>query len=600
MFLVPLVIANKKLVSRPHSQFLIQSVRTDHATLFEEYNEELVKSATFGQSTLTFVSTAQSPHEYMQSQEAEAKHGFAQSRQFVQALEFSTRKDDVRTALEVREIWESSIVKEIKELVEVVERQRAAATEHEEDVDAILTNERTDLHEHLPKEGGKFRKSFQDEKLSSVKSAKAPFGGSEQNSKETWADQKQHYEASSVALKEIQEMLKLKLEESSKLFVDHVTSVVSDSDYQLKWPTDFATEPLSSESPILASEAIASLLSSKQVQEFQSFQEEGGDKVGSGESGNGANSGNVDSFAVSVAAEDAVSLIAAIREGGHVSLGGHESPSRNLSQLIDGLTVLQVRRLGLIDARASIMKLAASVQTQMANLAEQIRTSVTSIGTRLSEKEESLVYTYRDAISFDGVVLDSNIGDKGPATDTFQKHLDELNAAYQSGDSHASLIPRISFIVNSARALHRQLLSFVAAHTQTVPGSEVSAKVAASTFEAKLASQFAAVTTSILETPATVASWIAAPGEGEGVVEAEKVTSEKLAQQEERARITALCMLYGRIDGLEEHRVHQEGAQEDALCGASFAFGEALTVEIGEAYPSAERETNEQSKPLSK
>ena len=561
-------------VSSHETTFLIQSVREDHAVLIEEYEEKRVASEEFCQASSSFVSAVGTRHEYYEKLETETKKSFTATRDYVQSIEFTTRKDNVRRGLDIREIWESSIVPEVDRIVSVILRQKESASQHGHDVDEVMENKRSDLHEKLPKSGGKFQKKFENEKLESIKSGKAPNGGSEENSNETWNDQKQHYETSVKLLNEIEEIILEKYTSSKKLFSTHISKIVSDSDFELKWPSDF--QNLLDEASLATNsvEAMTAVMDEQTVSELVAryITEEG--SQGSASAG-----GHIDKYTGVEALGDAVSLIEAIKESKLETYWNRgETPSRFLAQLTNAFNFLQIRRLGFIDARTAIMKLVVDMQAEMEAIAAQVTAAVSTISTGLRENEEMLVYTYRDAMSFNGVTLDTKMDE----SDGFQKHLDQLKSSYESGDSLESMVPRISFIVNAARALHRELISFVAAHE-----GSFSEKV--TDFESgELQAFYTNIRTHILSTPETVRNWIDHQKD-EGI---EQTTAEQLDQEEQLARTTALCLLYGRIDGLEEHRIHENGAQEEILCGPSFAFGEAVSEKIGETYPQ-EQEAHE-------
>lgn len=542
---------------------LIQSVREDHAVLFEEYKSEIVHTEEFCQSASLFTNTASVPLEYMTRVDAETRESFVNVRNYVQSLEFSTRKDDVRRSVDMREVWESSIVAELNKLVGVINHQVVQDGQNFESVEKIESKSSIETpHEHLSKKNKVFKKSSKEEKLEHIAEQD---GGTEENSPQNWASQKSHYEETRKTLAEIAELIQSKLVESSVLFVDHVVKVVEGGDdYQLRWPSEFL-QAKHENLPVEAAAALALLVADRTDMPMEKASEVA------------ATLGD-DSFVAAMAVPDGSDLVNAVREGRVSSewlSGLSGSPSRILTELSNALIFLQVRRLGFIDARLSLMRLVEKVSEQMEGLTVSITATVVEISNKLKANEEMLVYTYRDASSFNGVTLDTS-----DSTDNFQTHLDALNLAYKSGDSLESMVPRISFIVNSARTLHSELISFVGAHSKMSASDKV---------EFEQVDKIASIQTHILHTFETVSEWLKNPA----MPDIEQITADKLAEQEERARTTALCLLYGRIDGLEIHRIHENNSLEETLCGPSFEYGLAFSEKVGETYPQREESAEE-------
>ena len=569
---------------RPHPQFLIQSVRTTHAEEFEEYRATDVKSRDFCQAASTFTNAESVAHPYKTSLELVAKPSFTGARSRVQMLEYIARKDDVRRALGMREVWESTIVDEFNILTKVISGKMESIKQSKGLVGKILSlTAANEPIAHIPQRDGVFSKTAEDEQLATIAENVNPtFDGVGQNSEGNWRARDAHYAAVYEALTTMNKELSDRLQESQTFISDHVQYTIDDGNFKVKWPTDFQFSLDSIKPDFNGTHALELLFPGTESDVLLKYPaepegappDESEKKVPSEETSTDTPTlgKHLDSYTEAMSVADATALIAQLQKGEALELDG-VSPSQALARLTNAMEFLHIRRLGLQDARSALEALITKAHENMELIRDDIQGIVDGVATKLTENEERIQITYNDAKGFPGVKFDEELvsTSNDQDMDNFDTHLKKLAEA-KSGDAHASVVPRINYVVNMIRTMHRNLFAFVAAHGGAVmrtPASEV---------------DVSGVRTHLLESPASIATFLETPVATREPVDFETFGTTELTKLEDKARDTAHCMLYGHADLLEVD-AKTEGNVEDKLCGSSFTFGKAVLDELEKQYP---------------
>ena len=566
---------------RPHGRALIQSItakpRPSHV---DEFKRSMIQNDEFCQPASTFVTKdGNSEHEYHSKHVESTKKAVEQTREFLQDMETTTRTDGVRLATQMDLIWRRTIMDELELLSGAVADKVAEYATHSTNAGKLNDKEGERIPsptQQFPVSGPKsnlFSLSESEHSLSGKVGA-GPLIGVMSHPAGAWAKMQSSYDTAGAQLNTLKVTLTSLQASAAEFMATHLEYVKSDKGFNLKWDKatklddlKFADVPQA----LLAAEAYAPSA--------------------------GSSSDAFDGFTDSSALGHAV--IVAVRGGSNFDdfiTATSGSPSETMDRLTTTLNVLQVRRLGLADAKRSLLNLLGLVKDLMIKVREGFTGSLTKIVKDLDDLKDKANYVYLDAAKFPGVKIEADQADSD-ADVQLETHLTELKA-FVGSDAHGELGPRINLIVNVLRRLHGHLYAFVAAHQDSVPaGEDPSTKV-------PTADGMAGITTKLMTVPEIIEKSFFLPTGGATAGASDdapapvvdvKAAEGAIREARTNSRKVSECLLYGRIDSLlkreKSPNVLTEGvetASTDAdLCSATHAAGGAIMKELFKPAPLA-------------
>jgi hypothetical protein len=435
---------------RPQTRFLIQSVVPKREfQVFNEFKKASVDLGQFCQASSSLLDLQASPvtldlfQEHMGSVKAAVSH----SNIFLAALSDQTRLDDYRSATEFRMAWLGTLVQEMSIIGGSVESLRNHYSRESSLAKELGKSAGSDdgSGEFLPVIDGIYALDAASHTLESeAEKEKSGDGilGHRSHSANTWASMDASFTKIASELEAKQNALEQLVLGAESLLEKHVASVKTGGEgYKMKWtiPEDKQVIPRSSDNPrgekgsdtsegtgekLMRLLAKMSLAENPEYQEFESFINK--------------------------------------KDDGHV---------KTLTRLMTTLNILQIRRLGLMDATNSLDALYNSVQVAITEQQLSLNTLLGTIDGRVNKKETqeggdgkpSMSFTelaklvYIESVKFDGVNIEETAVGEADHLDEQMKELGK----YVGKNAHNEFIPQLNLIVNVLWRLHSHVLSFL-------------------------------------------------------------------------------------------------------------------------------------------
>jgi hypothetical protein len=571
---------------KPHLRSLIASVAKERTVQFEDFRIAEVKNDEFCQPALTFERKVKSEKseqseaadastestsgtqdaadgqplalEYMLDLQKSALHALTDTRRFLQTMEYDTKQDDYRRAKDMLETWTASIQTEVRHVISVLEGQKTPFTEEAKAAGGLGAAAKTDAKEGplvvLDGSADKGHVASPDELTTKGREGS---GKAHVNTKDGWEQIATHNTESAEKSGKVIENLETVLKAANTMFETHLTNLRTDVNYILKWPSDFDEEKLAALAN--AGRGASGGDESGVSTIAHEFKEQPGTPVPESKNAYSHTS-------VSLTGKQ---LIEFVKTHAIPPADNSASPVDTMENLTVMLNVLHVRRLGLQDARTSLKSLIELIGTQMKTVVETINGDkglLKNIADDLESNKDAIFGVYKNAEIFlkngDEKVFPTDdatgaVGDDWGYEDT----LTALTGA-ESGDLHDSMKPRAKYIVNAIRQLHAHLISLVSAHNGDL------LKTYKAVDAEKIKTDILTVTDKMEAQKATPYTEAAQATNFDGV----------LTALEKNARRTALCMLYGRVDGLQnlveltDNPNKEEGAN-GSFCLESHQYG---------------------------
>ena len=521
---------------RPHARVLIQSITSDaRPPHFSDFNSQKVANDEFCQAGSTFITKtppAVQAHSYLSQHVDFTRVAAEATRVFLQNLETVTRADDVRLADQIKNIWDRTIIEELTLIAKAVRGRTDEYKSSHDTVEKIMKKPSgeadKDPKEELPRAPGatKFSISAEQHALAAHLSATNPVIGYLAHSPEGWDKMKGNYLSAHEQLSALQEDLASLIENASNFMGAHVTTVTAGNGYSLKWGQGSRQggleDTLSEWSPAA-------------------------DKYAS--SPEGSAEATTDPFINGAQLGSAImeNLVSKGDFGSFINAEG-SSQSEKMDRLTTTLNVLQIRRLGLADAKKSLEALLTAVKGLMDSTREKLIESLKKIANDLVDLKTRATAVYHDAQVFPGVAIVAD--DAAPDADA--EHAVSLTMLVDFKnlkDAHAELGPRINMIVNVLRRLHGHLYAFVGAH---LDAAGITDKV----YDVEPGpDDLAGIKSALLTIPGLVETFLgpAALSEPSTLADGDSRAKDfqgKIRNAAVNSRQASECLLYGRVDSL--------------------------------------------------
>ena len=548
---------------KPHARFLIQSVlESKTATRYNLERKADVDSDAYCQPASTFltVHSKKQTHEYFTKQADSAVTASKATRTFLSELEDLSRRDDVRRALQMQEIWGSTIIAELTQVKKAVDEKIAAYTKQVGHLDTIKGKKGPgDPSEHLQvskdaKPAGQWSTSQAEESLAMMANEGTDsLHGVLAHTDGEWDSFKASYETAKGKLEKLSGDITTLSVEAATIFASHVQEILTADDYKLKWSASadggdaVETRKGSSAGSVPTDLAV----------DAAAYNYKSGDKAK-----------NEDDFDDEKAASLGKAIVARVAGlTGEASgqtfeafIKAEGSPSETMDRLTTTLNVLQIRRLGLMDAKKSLVDLLKKVNEKMGMIHGQMIAKMAQVETGMVETNKYARVVYADAKKFANVDINEGLLDMD-GKDPLDTMMDELRKL-DGTDAHAQIPMRIKLSVNQLYRLHAHLLAFIDAVKST--GSGESFKLVNSNIE-DIVKQVGELNTQLQATEAPKAVQYSA-------------IKTQLEEWNAQSRIAADCLLYGRMDALMHRAVltTEQGVparKEAELCGATHTYG---------------------------
>ena len=444
---------------RPHTRLLIQSVVNSRAFHeFNDYRSDEVTAGKFCQASSSLLTLPGSPRSFLSSPApavdplelfkdhmGSVKSITESSKSFLTSLSDESRLDDIRRANDFNAAWESTIIAELEDIrralgelegLHAADSKRAnrlgtKATDgrYEESLAVINAIYALDAESHTLK--GKERRDSGD-KLT----------GSKSFSKASWTQLQTDHDEAKEAFAKSKEVIQTGLKTKAQtIFTEHLAMVQTCKEYMLQLTGDLPTyskesgiqsKALPEEESTFGAKALRliALLEKKDSEddavrysEFESFINKGDE------------------------------------EQSHVS---------HLTKLMTTLNILQIRRLGLMDAQTSLETLKKAVSIELATQRATASEKLEAIKSQLSHEDfKKLSKTvYIDSIKLPGVEI---VGVPVSDVDHLDTHMQTL-AKMVGKDANGEFIPQLNLIVNVLWRLHSHVFAFVDAYTPATDG----------------------------------------------------------------------------------------------------------------------------------
>lgn len=536
---------------RPHIRFMIQSVSESGPQSFSEYKFALVEEGKYCQaaSSLLTADKKESLPLFGASSEI-TQRGAISTRKYLHSLGDEMRKEDLRRAVDMKYIWEGSIVLEVGKIMEAVEsnlhfhgRQAAFAKELH---GAAITHAKENVEKNIKYEShlfvheGVFKShgvpsvyDLESKHEASVKGdPKNHLNGVLSHSLEDWWSIKNHHGKSEEELNFLLEILGYLEGEMKKMFDEHLTDIQTGRDYFLKWTPDASADDSEKYSP----ERRLSEVTGEEKKSVGSTDYKISDIVEAFDSFGSEEAGKLGSKIVELLATP---IVPNPPHDGQKNfqdfLNVKGSPAETMDRLTTLLNALQMQRLGLFDARLSLNKLKGKISEVGVENRENLLISKTVMEVDLKNIDPLAKVVYEDLERYPkngyGVKLDDEANKD--AYDTYKKEVNEARGENAIKEVH----PRINLLANVARRVHGHMLGFL---------------------------EILGTTTSVVSPPAG------------------PLTDEK-KQSVEDARSASNCLLYGRYDVLMRYlklffnenmeKIKQVNEAENAWCGSTHQAG---------------------------
>ena len=546
---------------KPHARFLIQSVlESKTATRYNLEKKTEVDNDAFCQPASTFLTVgSKQTHEYFTKQVDSAVTASKATRSFLSDLEDLSRRDDVRRALQMQEIWGSTIIAELTQVKKAVDEKIAAYTKQVEHLDTAKGKARpADPTQHLQvstaNKLSKWSTSQSEESLATM----AAEGTDSLHSvlahtDEEWGSFKKSYDAALVKLGTLSKGIQTLSSDAATIFGEHVNDILTADDYKLKWSASAdGVDAVGTRKGLSAGSVPTDLAVDAAAYNYKS-----GDKAK-----------NEDDFDDEKAASLGKAIVARVAgltgeppgQTFEAFIKAEGSPSETMDRLTTTLNVLQIRRLGLMDAKKSLVDLLKKVNEKMGMIHGQMIAKMAQVETGMVETNKYARVVYADAKKFANVDINEGLLDMD-GKDPLDTMMDELRKL-DGTDAHAQIPMRIKLSVNQLYRLHAHLLAFIDAVKST--GSGESFKLVNSNIE-DIVKQVGELNTQLQATEAPKAVQYSA-------------IKTQLEEWNAQSRIAADCLLYGRMDALMHRAVltTEQGVparKEAELCGATHTYG---------------------------
>lgn len=459
---------------RPHNRFMIQAVSESRQQSFSEYKFALVKQGKYCQaaSSLMTADKQESLPLFGASSEI-TQRGAISTRKYLHSLGDEMRKEDLRRAVEMKYIWDKSIVLEVGEIKKAVEsnldfhgkqaefanKLHVAAKAHAKDIAGQYES-----HLFMDNEQKVFRsaestiydlKSKHD--ASVVKNPKNHLNGVLSHSLEDWWSIKNHHGKSKEELEFLSGILS-ELEKGIKvLFDQQLEDIETGKDYILKWGPGVNMEEVEKYShgtrlnDVASKEEKSIGTTDYQISDngkaFDSFGPDRADQLGSK---------IVELLAKPIVSDPPKGEEAKFQD--FLDLEG--SPAETMDRLTTLLNALQMQRLGLFDARHSLDKLRGKIIDVGVENQKNLLTSKTVMEVDLSNIDPLAKVVYEDLERYPtnkdyGVKLEDEANKD--AYDTYKKNVNTAKGQNAIQEVH----PRINLLANVARRVHGHMLGFL-------------------------------------------------------------------------------------------------------------------------------------------
>ncbi len=534
---------------KPHLVSLIQSVTKTRPVPFEDYEKDKYANNEFCQPASTFFKQGNSDLEYMEDLKKSALHALSDTRKFLQTMEYDSKQDDYRRAQDMKKAWDNSVDLEVKAIIGVLEQHSQSLASEAGHATELATKAAEGVPPAAVLDGkpGDYKATAEQLSLQKRLESNKAYG----NTKEGWEKIAEYNSKAKELAGDVKSNLEIVLEDAQKLFTTHLTFIRTNGEYALKWPSDFSAESFEK---LMAQERKSETDESSASATANAYKKQAGTE---GQATSETQGGSIDTFFET--ADMGIALMDLLKSGANLEATSLDaaSPSEKMDKLTTLLNVLQIRRLGLQDARRSLVALINLIQPQMQNITGKVTELVGTIGKGLEEQRIPLYGVYKDAEIFVGADVFAKQEGDDYGYESLLKALEDAEKL----DLHESMKPRAAYIVNAVRQLHAHLLSLVGAHSDSVNGYTIP--------------DAAAVKTDILKASDTIATKMA---EAAAFTNPDSATSldAKLTEDEKNARRTALCILYGRVDGLQNlAKLDKAGEKEEVndMCADSHTFG---------------------------
>lgn len=506
---------------RPHIRLLVQAVASSGPGPFKDYRSKEVGEGTFCQAATSLVDSKGNPITGLFSTvRAIAVTGAETTRIFLQNLGNAFRGDDLRRALDMQKAWDNSIIAEIDIVAQGIARD---IEYHAEEKDKKFETPK-EVQTHLG-EGKQFQVSGNDQyRLSESEQVKF----------------KAHHKNALKSITELGTTMEELRTNLKNVFTAHVTSVVKNKDYKVKWGpelVDAAGTATTADFESFLTEIF------KQSEELRAATK-GGDGGATGKESQDSTSDQYDKFNAGQAVQVGSTIVSLIAQKdaksdhskNSLSVSGNDSPAKQLDILTTKLNVLTIRKMALIDAEKSLNDLLNLIRpiVAMNQVALSEKLSAVKEGLKELVSLANAVYTdvaryptpYNVKIEYDG------------GKDLYDSYVSQVGAAKE--DAIAQNHARINLLVNVAFRVHGHMLAFVKA--TAAPG--VQKNSVKSNIDTTIA-EFKSVSGEVTKKSGEVTN-----ESGEVTKNSGEVAKQMIAEFTKNARKASQCLLYGRYDVL--------------------------------------------------
>jgi|LauGreDrversion4_2_1035121.scaffolds.fasta_scaffold00643_18 hypothetical protein len=574
---------------RPYPRSMIESISSTLPNVFAKT------------STICHASQSLEGGGFFDRQKLNTEQSLKDSRFYLQALEYESRKDDMRVAFEMRQAWASSILAELKGIQEGLIKRGSEVDLDGRDVESFIPSVQassTRPNPALDQTGGN---NVIPEHLMRL-GARQPADGPRLNTPAGWESLRVHHAGAKAQVEAVTGAIASLGTDSLTLLNEHIKFVATNTGYRLKWPSMMTEEMVSlthGDAPEWDKDAkpFTPVNFAELDKQIAGLMKAASTSVETGSlptprtsssSSDGPLFGASDSYKASSVQDTLESISNAVLEA-PVPLGdtpavstADSSPlpaepsfSRRMSALNAKLNWLNSLRLGNEDAQNSLLHLITEVRKKLGGLVTTIRGSLDAIKkglTSIDSDENSIWKVYEDAEAFTHDATSDT-----PETRDFQAAIAQLSKAINLENHHASLPGRTRYIVGTLKIMHANLIALVDAHGETPPEPAGTAdlelikttilKVATISGEKE-----AAPSTTVLDA-------VSGPFSKSPQIVPETLRSE-LAKLSANAKETSMCILYGHVDGAQVFSeltkpAEEKGAVAD-VCKNAQAYGQAV------------------------
>jgi hypothetical protein len=531
--------ASKAVLSafiRPHARFLIQSVvptlegNNEFAVYMKTASDgrESVDAGSFCQAPVALLLTDKStPLTLWKQSVTEVEKLTSSTHVLLESLAKSARGDDSRRADDFVTAWDETILKELDAIKTEIEKRAKHFQESAAVADELGNSAGSVVDAQLlPSVDGKYAKSASLQNEDVQKEAGDATAGALSHDPAKWASMREERNKIKGKLDEVVVRVQALSDSANQLMLDHLKLVHGEEGFRIKIKVEGDGKTTGGDAKVVPPAVDVE------------------DSAGKGDNTGG----------------DLFKLIADATHSGEykdfnefiTKKEPKESHPQRLAKLTSALNILQMRRVGLMDAQTSLMNLLQAINVLMQEEKREISDTVTKIKETVSAEDTKKLSdsAVMHAMLFHGVEIQTTLTkQEGSAELHLDDHMAEL-AKFVGKDFHSQFVPQLNLIINVLWRQHAHIHAFVETYSGTGSGM-----------------------TLINGVPDIVGK---AVGQADSLkkIEGAKAIQTSINVANNGKRAGADCLLYGRVDSILRLRQLKnedgEDVSEPTLCTGEF------------------------------